>query len=796
MRSSVTAEIFSARPKIVWQDLVGSMFSRRRQAVFRAWHAALLILFICHFASSSRVTTTYLKPNLYFGTTTAEPNPVSTGFMWYRGNQVRHTRHEARKEDKLERWGWLEHDGRNYGKQKIYDKPFYVNTTYIKETDAETGDDTWRATIELGWNPRKKLPTGRKDVTGIFYVWDAAAENSNHSLEVIGDVAATNRTIIVDGKTYHLVINEEEASSSLETHFWGGSMPRSDLWKAKDWVLPTLMTDMKAQLDDIVSERQQKKPRKRMTKREYKEMQDSIFPALPDLIVGKKGNFVAIQKAFKMPFKMTVTFRPMPMDERIDTLSHAREGELKEAFDKNFESVFKLQSSADYGDAKHIQFAKYAFGNLIGSITYFYGSSLVQNPVDGRPPTLSEPGPLVTGVPSRSFFPRGFLWDEGFHQLLVVEWDPKITVKVLRHWFSRMDENGWIPREQILGDEALSKVPEQFRIQSPDVANPPALLLSIERLMTIVLQQKKEMEVHVDGTSSEEAEGVAMIVEQFLKETWPKLQRWYKWLKKTQKGPDTGTFRWRGRTSTHTLSSGLDDYPRGEFPSEKDRHVDLLSWMAYAAGVLGRLSTLVRDSERTTFFERDQQLFIASLEKHWHEEDGLFYDFGVRNVIHDAETGEPKMYSPPELIPHFGYVSVFPLALRLLKPSDPRLGRLLEALSDPKRLWSEYGLRSLSKKDRLFGRGEDYWRGKIWININFLVLKALHEYSHVEGPYQAEAAKLYSSLRTNVVSNIFSRYVKNGFIFENYDSITGVGKGCHPFTGWSSLVVLIMAERY
>ena len=40
-----------------------------------------------------------------------------------------------------------------------------------------------------------------------------------------------------------------------------------------------------------------------------------------------------------------------------------------------------------------------------------------------------------------------------------------------------------------------------------------------------------------------------------------------------------------------------------------------------------------------------------------------------------------------------------------------------------------------------------YWRGDIWININYLTVRALHHYGNQEGPYKEKAMELYTQLR-------------------------------------------------
>lgn len=55
---------------------------------------------------------------------------------------------------------------------------------------------------------------------------------------------------------------------------------------------------------------------------------------------------------------------------------------------------------------------------------------------------------------------------------------------------------------------------------------------------------------------------------------------------------------------------------------------------------------------------------------------------------------------------------------------------------------------SLSSRDELFRSGEDYWRGKIWANLNYLTISALQRCS------EPLAQSALESLKSGFVSNV------------------------------------------
>lgn len=64
-----------------------------------------------------------------------------------------------------------------------------------------------------------------------------------------------------------------------------------------------------------------------------------------------------------------------------------------------------------------------------------------------------------------------------------------------------------------------------------------------------------------------------------------------------------------------------------------------------------------------------------------------------------------------------------------------------------------------------------------------------------EGPFQAKARDLFNRLRKNLVDTVYNSWEETGFAWEQYNPETGKGQRTQHFTGWTSLVVKIMAMK-
>ncbi|NXS48023.1 MOGS glucosidase, partial [Balaeniceps rex] len=79
------------------------------------------------------------------------PLPLSPGLMWLQqrdgGGSLRHT---CEQSDGLSRYGWLMHDGENFGVQEIEDEGLLLKTEFVKRPGGEHGGDwSWRVTARM-----------------------------------------------------------------------------------------------------------------------------------------------------------------------------------------------------------------------------------------------------------------------------------------------------------------------------------------------------------------------------------------------------------------------------------------------------------------------------------------------------------------------------------------------------------------------------------------------------------------------------------------------------------------------
>jgi mannosyl-oligosaccharide glucosidase len=109
---------------------------------------------------------------------------------------------------------------------------------------------------------------------------------------------------------------------------------------------------------------------------------------------------------------------------------------------------------------------------------------------------------------------------------------------------------------------------------------------------------------------------------------------------------------------------------------------------------------------------------------HWSEEEQVYCDATIDDFGFLLDV---LIIEDDKLVCHKGYISIFPLLLGLVPADSPHLSALLDMMADPDHLWSPHGLRSLSRSDEFYSTGENYWRGPIWVNMNYLALSSLYK---------------------------------------------------------------------
>lgn len=223
------------------------------------------------------------------------------------------------------------------------------------------------------------------------------------------------------------------------------------------------------------------------------------------------------------------------------------------------------------------------------------------------------------------------------------------------------------------------------------------------------------------------------------------------------------------------LESGLDNSPMyDDIPFDSENHLLLLAdvgLMSLYIADCDALADLAEDLGRSTEVDELRARagrYAERLKGLWSEEHGLFLN---KNLL----TGEyPLRLSPT----HF-----YPLITGV--PTQEQAERMIsEHFFNPQEFWGEWILPSIARSDPAYP-DQDYWRGRIWAPMNFLVYLGIRKYNLP----QARNALVQKSKAL-----LLKEWRQHGHVHENYCADTGEGcnkENSDPFYHWGGLLGLI-----
>jgi hypothetical protein len=248
-------------------------------------------------------------------------------------------------------------------------------------------------------------------------------------------------------------------------------------------------------------------------------------------------------------------------------------------------------------------------------------------------------------------------------------------------------------------------------------------------------------------------------------------------------GSDTGLIdswvpSWEEDASGETRASwesGQDDLPnwdRAVFSEATGtltmNCVDLNSLYALDAWCLALIARILKNEQDFTRYTEEYEQMKNLINNYlWNEADGFYYD-----RYWDGSFSKNKAAS-----------NFYPLLARI--PDQERALKLKKRLLNEEEFWGEYIVPTISRDDPEFA-DQDYWRGKIWAPINYLIYQGLKAYGFdaVASEYAKKSAELFMRSWTNFQ-----------ICPENFDSRTGEA-GSLRYQSWGPLFALIALEEY
>ena len=273
----------------------------------------------------------------------------------------------------------------------------------------------------------------------------------------------------------------------------------------------------------------------------------------------------------------------------------------------------------------------------------------------------------------------------------------------------------------------------------------------------------------------------------WLEPYFDKLLKFISYYENNQKDVESGLFYW-----IDDLGIGFDNDPTVFYRPDKSTGAIYLNSLMYQellsvsklAGLLNK-----KDIEKE-YLNKSNELKNAINDECFDKVDGFYYsvDLSLRKVDSNVwlHKGHPRFWhSLPIKITT--WAGLLPLWNGIASKENAEA--VIKRYLNKDGLFSEYGIRSVAKNEKMFGifdtGNPSCWLGPIWINANYFTYLGLKRYGYLD---------LAKDIAKKTILLLGRDIELNGEFHEYYDSETGEGVRGKGFQSWNFLVLKMIED--